>query len=36
VGFSVHPDHIMPLPRLPDYWRPRAKAFNDPSTQIDE
>ena len=36
VGSSVHPDHIMPLPRLPAYWRPRAKAFNGPPTQIDE
>jgi hypothetical protein len=22
LGLSVHPDHIMPLPRLPDYWPP--------------
>jgi hypothetical protein len=22
VGFSVDPDPIMPLPRLPDYWPP--------------
>jgi len=22
VGFSVNPDPIMPLPRLPDYWPP--------------
>src|ERR1700734_3946422 len=25
VGLSVHPDHIMPLPRLPGYRPPRRR-----------